>query len=149
MADFRIQREVMIEAPVELVWRTITEPDLITHWFATRAELELQPGGAGYFYFDEEHSGPLVVETVEPPIRFSFRWNHPDGETPAPDNSLLVEFTLTSEGSERTLLRVAESGLDLLTWPDAEKVRYADEHNGGWADFLDRLARLPAERQMG
>jgi hypothetical protein len=59
---------------------------------------------------------------------------------------LLVEFTLVAEGSERTRLRVVESGLDLLAWPDAEKERYAEEHNGGWATFLGRLAGLLADR---
>ena len=31
-------------------------------------------------------------------------------------------------------------------WPDAEKQRYADEHRGGWGEFLDRLATLLAKR---
>jgi uncharacterized protein YndB with AHSA1/START domain len=62
-------------------------------------------------------------------------------------NSMLVEFTLTPEGSERTRLRVSESGHELLAWPDAEKQRYADEHWEGWAEYLDRLARILAKRQ--
>ena len=44
---------------------------------------------------------------------------------------------------------MVESGLDPLAWPTAEKQRYADEHNGGWGKFLDRLARLLAERAKG
>ena len=42
-----------------------------------------------------------------------------------------------------------ESGLELFAWPDAEKDRYAGEHRGGWATFMDRLARLLAERRRG
>ena len=53
------------------------------------------------------------------------------------------------EGNERTRLRVSESGHELLAWPDAEKERYADEHRGGWAEYLDRLAHLLAKRQSG
>jgi uncharacterized protein YndB with AHSA1/START domain len=64
-------------------------------------------------------------------------------------NSMLVEFTLTPEGDERTRLRVSESGHELLAWPDAEKERYADEHRGGWAEYLDRLADILAKRQSG
>jgi hypothetical protein len=64
-------------------------------------------------------------------------------------NSMLVEFTLTPEGDERTRLRVVESGHELLAWPDAEKQRYADEHQAGWAEYLDRLATLLAKRQSG
>ena len=28
--EYRIEREIVIEAPVEVVWRTITEPDQMT-----------------------------------------------------------------------------------------------------------------------
>ena len=142
--EFHIQRDIVIEAPVEVVWRTITEPDQISLWFADKVELEIKPGASGYLGFGDQ-GGPVTVETVDPPTRFSFRWNHPAGEEPAETNSLLVEFTLAGEG-ERTHLRVVESGLDLLQRPDIDKQQYADEHNAGWGDFLDRLARLLVER---
>jgi uncharacterized protein YndB with AHSA1/START domain len=146
MADPRIEREVVIDAPVEVVWRTITEPEQISQWFADRVELEVKPGGHGYLGFGDQ-GGPVVVEALDPLTRFSFRWNHPVGEDPAVGNSILVEFILVPVGAQRTLLRVVESGHDLLPWPDEEKDRYADEHRGGWATFLDRLTTRLAERQ--
>jgi uncharacterized protein YndB with AHSA1/START domain len=145
MNDLTIEREVLIEAPAEVVWRTITEPDQISQWFAERVELVLEPGAHGYLDFGDQ-GGPVVVETVDPPVRFSFRWNHPPGEQPVPGNSILVEFTLIPEGPERTRLRVVESGHELRDWPDAEKQRYAEEHRDGWVDYLGRLAGLHAER---
>jgi uncharacterized protein YndB with AHSA1/START domain len=148
MAGPAIEREVVIEAPVEVVWRTITEPDQMSQWFADRVELVVEPGAHGFMEFGDQ-GGPVVVEVVDPPRRFSFRWNHPRGEEPVAGNSMLVEFTLTPEGDERTRLRVVESGHELLAWPDAEKLRYADEHGGGWAGYLDRLATLLAKRQPG
>ena len=33
MPGLAIEREIMIEAPVKVVWRTITEPDQISQWF--------------------------------------------------------------------------------------------------------------------
>src|ERR1022692_1162036 len=148
MAGLVIEREVLIEAPAEVVWRTITEPDQMSQWFADRVDLVVEPGAHGFMQFGDQ-GGPVVVETVDPPARFSFRWNHPRGEEPVAGNSMLVEFTLTPEGSERTRLRVTESGHELLDWPDAQKQRYADEHQGGWAEFLDRLARVLAKGQPG
>jgi uncharacterized protein YndB with AHSA1/START domain len=145
--EFRIEREIMIDAPVDVVWRTITEPDQISQWFADKVELELEPGGHGYMGFGDQ-GGPVVVEVVDPPSRFSFRWNHPPGEEAAVGNSVLVEFTLAGDGGQ-TRLRVVERGLDLLAWPTAEKQQYADEHNGGWGGYLDRLARLLAEHPQG
>jgi uncharacterized protein YndB with AHSA1/START domain len=144
MAEFLIEREVVIDAPVEVVWRTITQPDQIRLWFADRVELKLEPGGHGLMGF-EDRALPLVVEAVEPPTRFSFRWNHPASEAPSVGNSTLVEFTLVGDG-ERTRLRVIESGLERLAWPADDKQRFADEHRGGWAMFMDRLARLLADR---
>jgi uncharacterized protein YndB with AHSA1/START domain len=87
-----------------------------------------------------------VVEVVDPPARFSFRWNHPRGEEPAAGNSMLVEFTLTPVGAERTRLRVVETGHELRAWPGAEQERYAEEHREGWVEYLDRLAGVLAER---
>jgi uncharacterized protein YndB with AHSA1/START domain len=146
MSDLIIDREILIEAPVEVVWRTITEPDQITQWFADRVDLVVEPGAHGSMEFGEQ-GGPVVVETVDPPTRFAFRWNPPHGEEPTAGNSMLVEFTLTPAGDERTRLRVTESGHELLEWDDAEKERYASEHQEGWGGFLDRLAMLAAKRQ--
>ena len=80
--EYEIEREIVIDAPVEVVWRTVTEPDQITLWFADKVDLEVEPGAHGYMGFGEQ-GGPVVVEAVEPPTRFSFRWNHPAGEEPA------------------------------------------------------------------
>lgn len=148
MADLVIEREVLIEAPIQVVWHTITAPDQISQWFADRVELVAEPGAPGYLGFGDQ-GGPVVVETVDPPTHFSFRWNHPRGEEPDASNSVLVEFMLTAEGEERTRLRVAESGLELLSWPEAQKQRYANEHRGGWPGYLDRLAAMVAPRQSG
>ena len=147
MAELRIEREIMIDAPVEVVWRTITEPDQISQWFADRVELEAKPGAHGYLGFGDQ-GGPVVVEVVDPPTRFSFRWNHPVAEEPVAGNSMLVEFTLRGEDG-RTRLRVVESGHELLAWPDEETQRYRDEHREGWATFTDRLAGLLAGRPTG
>jgi uncharacterized protein YndB with AHSA1/START domain len=144
MTGLGIEREVLIEAPAEVVWRTVTEPDRMSQWFADRVDLVPEPGARGYMQFGDQ-GGPVVVETVEPPIRFSFRWNHPRDEEPVEGNSVLVEFTLMPEGPERTRLRVVERGHELLAWSPAEKQRYADEHRGGWGEFLDRLTGVLAE----
>jgi uncharacterized protein YndB with AHSA1/START domain len=146
MPDLAIEREIVIEAPVDVVWRTITEPEQMSQWFADRVQLVIEPGAHGYMEFGDQ-GGPVVVETVDAPQRFSFRWNHPRGEEPVAGNSMLVEFTLTPDGDERTRLRVRESGHELTTWPDAEKQRYAAEHQEGWGDFLDRLTTLLAKRE--
>src|SRR5258708_5118678 len=131
MAGLVIERDVLIEAPADVVWRTITEPDQMRLWFADRVELMIEPGAHGYMQFGDQ-GGPVVVEIVDPPTRFSFRWNHPRGEEPVAGNSMLVEFTLTPEGDERTRLRVVESGHELRTWPEPEKQSASTRPPGPW-----------------
>ena len=82
MANLTIERDILIEAPAEVVWRTITEPDQITQWFADRVDLVVKPGARGYMGFGDQ-GGPVVVEVVDPPTRFSFRWNENRGGEPA------------------------------------------------------------------
>jgi uncharacterized protein YndB with AHSA1/START domain len=148
VADRTIECEVLIDASTDVVWRTITEPDQIVKWFADRVQLDLQSGGAGTLIF-EGHActaqatiAPLVVVAVDPPRRFSFRWGHPEGEVPGPGNSPLVEFRLSAQGDDRTLLQVVETGLDAIAWPDDEKERYVESHRGGWATHFGRLENL-------
>lgn len=148
MSELKVEREILIDAPPDVVWRTLTEPDQMSLWFADRVDLVVEPGASGYLQFGDQ-GGPVVVETVDPPAHFSFRWNHPRGEKPVPGNSMLVEFRLTPEGDEQTRLRVTESGHELRDWPDDEQKRYADEHREGWGEFLGRLAALYASRSSG
>ena len=151
MTDFAIDKDVVIEAPVEVVWRTITEPEQISRWFAERVELELKPGGAGYLRFSKDVGTAIVVETVDEPTTFAFRWNRTQDPDPDPQlgNSVLVEFTLAAQGPERTLLRVVETGLEPLAWPHDEKQSYVEDHRGGWEQCFTRLAGLFTEPQAG
>src|SRR5262245_43405832 len=47
MVADRIEREILIEAPVEVVWEVVTRPDQIRRWWSDEAEVDLRPGGAG------------------------------------------------------------------------------------------------------
>jgi uncharacterized protein YndB with AHSA1/START domain len=143
MIPGRIERDILIEAPVEVVWRAVTEPDQISSWFTDAAVIDVREGGEGTLTWTERATtkpmtARITVETISPPRTFAFRWAHPDGVEARQDNSLLVEFTLLPEG-EHTRLRVVEIGLLEMDWPDADKVTYADEHNKGWARHLVSL----------
>ena len=142
MEGLQIEREVLIDAPVEVVWETITEPEQIAQWFAERVELDLAPGGRGVLVFERdtgETIAPLVVVQVSPPDLFSFRWGHPEGEEPTVGNSCLVEFSLRPAAGGRTRLRVSETGLDRTDWDDSTKADYAADHRRGWTTLTDRL----------
>jgi uncharacterized protein YndB with AHSA1/START domain len=149
--DTTIEREIVIDAPAEVVWATITEPDQISAWFADRVELDLRPGGHGRFIFrdtkgEDAATVPLVVETVDRPSRFAFRWARPGDPSAEGSDTVLVVFTLVAEAPERTRLRVTETGLDAIGWSEDETARYVEDHRHGWEHHFDRLAAWLAPR---
>lgn len=138
-----IEREILVNAPVDVVWKVITEPGQVAQWFCDEAEFEARPGAGGSLSFGAKATNRPVtvrlrVEIAQPPRRFAFRWDHPAGEEPRPGNSLLVEFTLTAEG-DGTRLRLVESGFVALERPDDEKSGYLEAHETGWDAHLGNL----------
>lgn len=138
MVPERIEREILIEAPIEVVWAVLTEPEHVAGWFSDSAEIDLRPGGEATFDWREHGPAPAWVERVEPPRLFAFRWSRELDEKPRKDNSTLVEFTLAAEG-DHTRLRVVESGFRELAGSEEEKARYAGENTQGWQRELDEL----------
>jgi uncharacterized protein YndB with AHSA1/START domain len=146
MVPDRIEREIMIDAPLERVWSVVTEAEHIGRWFGDAgAEIELRPGGAFRCSWGKHGTVHGVVERVEAPRFFSYRWARPLGVDVAPGNSTLVEFTLTPDG-QRTRLRVVESGFRELDGTDASRAKYAEENTGGWKAELEELAAYVLQR---
>ncbi|TMR90126.1 SRPBCC family protein [Nonomuraea basaltis] len=138
-----IEREILIEAPVEVVWHAVTEPSQISSWFTDAAEIDVHEGGKGTLTWTgratvKPATAEITVVAVEPPRLFSFRWAYPDGAQPREGNSVLVEFTLAQEG-EGTRLRVTESGLSEIDWTEENKASYAQDHINGWSKHLSDL----------
>jgi uncharacterized protein YndB with AHSA1/START domain len=139
VAHDRIEREIVIAAPVEVVWAVITEPAHINGWFGDVSEIDLRPGGRVMFGWTEhDHASYGRVERVEPPHAFAFRWNR-GAEEVRDDDSTLVEFTLRPEG-ESTRVTVVESGFRDVAWPEDEREREAEGHTEGWERELGELA---------
>ena len=147
MNNYTIERDIEIEAPVEVVWRTITEPELIRTWFSDVADVEARArrGRA------RSRSG----QTRTTPTSSASRSSPPIVRTasrivgcirPASDateaNSTLVTFTLVADGDERTRLRVVETGLDQMDLTDDEKQKFLEDHRHGWQVQGDRLRDL-------
>ena len=140
----QIEREIVIKAPVERVWSALTEAEHIGRWFGDAAEIDLKPGGEMTVSWAKHGVVSAVVEQVEPPTFFSFRWARPAGAKLREGNSTLVEFTLDAEG-EQTRLRVVESGFPSLEGTEEEKSRYASGNTEGWAAELDELREYAAK----
>ena len=132
MIPEQIEREVVIAAPIERVWATITQPEHVGSWFGDAgAEIDLRPGGTIIIRWKDYGTGYGIVERVEPPRVFAWRGALIGHTEVRPDNSTVVEFTLTPEGGG-TRLRVVESGFHTLAIPADEALRQAEGNVEGW-----------------
>jgi uncharacterized protein YndB with AHSA1/START domain len=69
-----VTREVELPAPPDEVWEALTDAERLEEWFATEVELEVRTGGLGIFRWGNGETRTAVVEEVDPPRRFGFRW---------------------------------------------------------------------------
>ncbi len=69
-----LERSIEVQSSPEEVWAALTEPERLSIWFGAMAvEVELRPGGRITF----QRGSALwrgLVEAIEPPRRFAFRW---------------------------------------------------------------------------
>ncbi|WP_369383006.1 SRPBCC domain-containing protein [Streptomyces sp. cg36] len=139
MSEDRIERETLIEAPLERVWSLVAEPGF---WVADKASLPgtvAREGETVVAKNPEYGDFPVRVEKVEPPTYLAYRWASAfPGEELREDNSTLVEFTLTPEDG-RTRLRVVESGFSALAGSEELRGRAVQDNTGGWQQELDAL----------
>src|ERR671936_492718 len=131
-----IERDVILPVPPARVWTALTRPDQLSAWFGTQATIDLRPGGEIVFAWDGS-TGPRgtnrgVIEAVEPPSRFAFRWQS------GPDTTQMtrVEFTLEPH-PEGTRLRLVESGFASL--PPDLRGRCHEANTDGWQRELGEL----------
>jgi uncharacterized protein YndB with AHSA1/START domain len=148
MVPDTIERETVIDAPVERVWTLITDAEHIGRWFGDAgAEIDLRPGGAMVVRWADAGASRARVVAVEPHTRFSYRWapfKDPAGDEPDEGNSTLVEFTLAPEGGG-TRLRVVESGFASLATSDEKRAENHAGNTDGWRLELDELREYAAK----
>ena len=132
----RIERTMTLDVPRDEVWAAITEPEHISKWFGKETELDLRPGGSGVFRW-ENVDVHVVVEEVDPPRKFSYRWE--PSQVPIGGPTTLVEFTL-EEVPEGTVLRLVESGFAELSPKSRE------DNDEGWTAELAELQEYLATR---
>jgi uncharacterized protein YndB with AHSA1/START domain len=148
MSSDRIEKEVLLKAPLARVWRAISNADEFGQWFGVRFDGPFIAGAsvtgvitpttvdADVARAQEPHAGQAdtwQIVAVEPLRRLAFRW-HPhaveDGDDGASEPTTLVEFTL-EEVADGVLLRIVESGFDAL--PAARRASAFEGNSEGWA----------------
>ncbi len=144
----RIEKKVLLEAPVERVWRAVSDAREFGSWFGAAFDGAFAPGArltgrivpttvdAGVAASQKPHEGTrfeIVVERVEPMRRLSFRW-HPYAVDPrvdyAQEPTTLVTFEL-EEAPGGTRLTITESGFDAI--PLARRAKAFEMNEQGWS----------------
>ena len=138
MVPDNIEREVLVDAPPEVVWSVVTDARHVAEWFSDAAEIDLRPGGRVVLTWHGHGTCTGHVVTLDRPHTFAFRWLRREAGEAEDQGSTLVELTLTPVG-DRTRLRVTESGFPDLPWPEGAKETYVSENERGWSVELREL----------
>ena len=154
MSTDRIEKKVLLRAPLARVWRAISDATEFGSWFGVKFDTPFTPGAKlrGVVVpttVNEEvakaqkpYEGTpfeITVEQMEPERLFSFRW-HPFAIEPGVDYSLepttLVAFTL-EKTADGIMLTITESGFDQI--PLARRAKAFSANEGGWSKQVELI----------
>jgi uncharacterized protein YndB with AHSA1/START domain len=140
----RIEKQIVLDAPIARVWRAITDYREFSAWFGVGLGSPFTVGGQssgritmkGYEHVEIN----MWVEKIDPERSFSFRW-HPNAIEKdvdySKDPTTLVVFTL-EEVQGGTKLTIVESGFDSL--PESRRKKAFAGNDSGWAGQTKRIA---------
>jgi uncharacterized protein YndB with AHSA1/START domain len=139
----RIEKRIEIAAPVDRVWRALTDSRQFGEWFLVKMDgpfVAGEPVGGQLTYPGYEHLRmEIVVKAIEPKTLFSYTW-HPYAVDPKVDYSketpTLVEFRLGATAGG-TLLTVTESGFEKI--PGARRAEAFRMNLDGWAKQMENI----------
>lgn len=143
----RIEKKVLLRAPLARVWRALANAKAFGAWFGVNFDGDFVAGGhmigrvvpttvdPEVAKAQEPHKGApfdVTIETMDPERLFSFRW-HPfaveKGVDYSAEPTTLVEFRL-EETDGGTMLTLTESGFDRI--PVARRAEAFSMNDSGW-----------------
>jgi uncharacterized protein YndB with AHSA1/START domain len=147
MSTDRIDKQILLRATRERVWRAVSDAKEFGSWFGvafdgpfaagTRVTGRIVPTtvDAEVAKMQEPYAGKAydwTVERIEPMQRISFRW-HPyaveEGVDYSKEPTTLIEFELV-DAPGGILLKISESGFDEI--PLARRAKAFKANEGGW-----------------
>jgi uncharacterized protein YndB with AHSA1/START domain len=120
---YHVRFERSLPFPIEMVWKTLTEPDKLAKWF-TDVEMDFKAGGKMTIRFRDEAKTETFgkIVRIEPPHVFEYTWEEE-----------LATWELFSEGDQKCKLVLTYRKL-----PDT----YAMSASAGWHIILDQLEEV-------
>ena len=160
----RIEKQVLLRAPLDRVWRAVSDAKQFGTWFGVDFDGAFVPGtritgritptkvDAEIAKLQEPHKGKafeFFIERIEPMHVMSMRW-HPFAIDPKVDYSdeptTLIVFQL-EKAPDGTLLRITESGFDRIPLARRAQAFAANERGcEAQTNLLQKyLAQMPAD----
>jgi uncharacterized protein YndB with AHSA1/START domain len=128
--------EIIIDAPIEAVWKAIADGEELTRWFVEEASVEPRVGGMITISWDGEEKSSGTIEAWEPNTKLRKKLDPIDMGTVKSDPAapMIDEYTIERRDG-KTVLRLVCSGI-----PDApEWDGFYNGTDSGWASFLRTL----------
>lgn len=134
-----VEREILVDAPPDVVFEHFVDPVLMCRWKGVTAELDPRPGGVYRVNVTGRDVASGTYVEVVPYTRVVFTWGWEGPDSALPPGSSTVEVTLRPAGGG-TLVRLRHTGL-----PTAQR----GGHTEGWDHFLPRLQTAAAGGDPG
>lgn len=123
--------EIEIEAPIEAVWKALTEARELERWFPLDARVEPGEGGAIWMSWRNEFEGEQEILAWDPPRHLKTSWRMHASEQPPQ----ATDYRLIEGRDGRTIVRVVTSGFPA----DASWDEWVEGTIDGWAFELRSL----------
>lgn len=160
MTTDRIQKRILLRAPLKRVWRALSDSKEFAAWFGVKFDAPFKPGeritgkivgtavDAEVAKLQKQHEHipfEITIDRIEPERLFSLRW-HPNAVEPGVDYSheptTLIEFTL-EEVPHGVMLTVTESGFDQI--PLARRAKAFEGNEKGWGIVIQLVEKYLAQ----
>ena len=142
-ATLEVTKNIVIDAPPEVVFKAITDQNELTNWFPDQAILETKVGGKMKFSFyknskrgnqecgrDTDKFAEGTVTELILNKKISYTWEN----SAEPDfRRTVVTWELQKIDNEKTNLKLLHTGFKA-----GEKVK---QYDGGWSHFLNELKK--------
>ena len=139
IAGDRLEHEILIAAPPEIVFAFFTDPELHARWMGREATLDPRPGGVYRVVVNPRSTVRGEFVEVVPHTRVVFTWGFEEPDASVAPGASTVEVTLTPDG-DATVLRLVHRDL-----PEPSRA----QHDVGWEHFLERLRVVGAGGDPG
>jgi uncharacterized protein YndB with AHSA1/START domain len=139
------EHEIVIDAPIESVWKAIADGEELTRWLSDEATVEPGVGGTIAVSWDGQKGGDNRIETWEPNHKLRLTKMLPNTGTATNDDRppMIQEYTIERRDG-KTVLRLVHSGIpDTPEWDG-----FYDGTNAGWPSFF-RVLRHYLEHHRG